>query len=240
MFDLPSLSISKPNRPTMYLKTSRPTSVAFAGSTWSFRNRDSKLTEISVKAAINVTTSSTETCFRSSNTSFLMNSKTIAAYFAIPSPPSSISESTGPESVMERRRESLANKRHEERRVMRKPSLTTSTLTILSLILGTWLVFDATRKLLTGYYTGEQTIGLGPWATIVYALGVRPADMVFPFLFLGMIWIVNGVIILLGADTRYERAIAISIVTLFYALPGTIVSIITILLSLRKRRLAGL
>ncbi|TMI12114.1 hypothetical protein E6H35_09760 [Candidatus Bathyarchaeota archaeon] len=141
---------------------------------------------------------------------------------------------------MERRRESLANKRHEERRVMRKPSLTTSTLTILSLILGTWLVFDATRKLLTGYYTGEQTIGLGPWATIVYALGVRPADMVFPFLFLGMIWIVNGVIILLGADTRYERAIAISIVTLFYALPGTIVSIITILLSLRKRRLAGL
>ena len=64
--------------------------------------------------------------------------------------------------------------------------------------------------------------------------------MVFPFLFLGMIWIVNGVIILLGADTRYERAIAISIVTLFYALPGTIVSIITILLSLRKRRLAGL
>jgi len=123
---------------------------------------------------------------------------------------------------------------------MRKPSLTTSTLTILSLILGTWLVFDATRKLLTGYYTGEQTIGLGPWATIVYALGVRPADMVFPFLFLGMIWIVNGVIILLGADTRYERAIAISIVTLFYALPGTIVSIITILLSLRKRRLAGL
>jgi len=123
---------------------------------------------------------------------------------------------------------------------MRKPSLTTSTLTILSLILGTWLVFDATRKLLTGYYTGEQTIGLGPWATIVYALGVRPADMAFPFLFLGMIWIVNGVIILLGADTRYERAIAISIVTLFYALPGTIVSIITILLSLRKRRLAGL
>jgi hypothetical protein len=122
---------------------------------------------------------------------------------------------------------------------MRKPSLTTSTLTILSLILGTWLVFDATRKLLTGYYTGEQTIGLGPWATIVSAIGVQPADMAFPFLFLGMIWIVNGVIVLLGANTRYERAIAISIVTLFYALPGTIVGTITILLSLRERRLAG-
>jgi hypothetical protein len=49
---------------------------------------------------------------------------------------------------------------------------------------------------------------------------------------------VNGVIVLLGANTRYERTIAISIVTLFYAIPGTIVSIITITLSLSERRLA--
>lgn len=123
---------------------------------------------------------------------------------------------------------------------MRKPSLTTFTLTILSFMLGGWLVFDGARKLLKGYYTGEQTIGLGPWATIVSAIGVRPADMAFPFLFLGIIWIVNGVIVLLGANTRYERTIAISIVTLFYALPGTLVGTVTILLSLRERRLVGL
>jgi len=121
---------------------------------------------------------------------------------------------------------------------VRKPSITTSCITILSLILGAWLVFDGIRKLLTGYYTGEQTIGLGPWATIVSLIGVRPADMAFPFLFLGILWIVNGVIVLLGANTRYERTIAISIVTLFYAVPGTIVSIITITLSLSERRLA--
>lgn len=123
---------------------------------------------------------------------------------------------------------------------MRKPSLTTFTLTILSFMLGGWLVFDGARKLLKGYYTGEQTIGLGPWATIVSAIGVRPADMAFPFLFLGIIWIVNGVIVLLGANTRYERTIAISIVTLFYALPGTLVGTVTTLLSLRERRLVGL
>jgi hypothetical protein len=123
---------------------------------------------------------------------------------------------------------------------MRKPGLTTSTITILSFLLGGWLVFDGARKLLTGYYTGEQTIGLGPWATIVSTIGVRPADMAFPFLFLGIIWIVNGVIVLLGANTRYERTIAISIVTLFYALPGTLVGTVTILLSLRERRLVGL
>jgi uncharacterized membrane protein YphA (DoxX/SURF4 family) len=121
---------------------------------------------------------------------------------------------------------------------VRKSSITTSTISILSLIFGAWLVFDGTRKLLTGYYTGEQTMGLGPWATIVSVIGVRPADVAFPFLFLGIVWIVNGVIVLLGANTRYERAIAISIVTLFYAIPGTIVSIITITLSLSERRLS--
>jgi hypothetical protein len=120
---------------------------------------------------------------------------------------------------------------------VRKPSITTSTISILSLILGAWLVFDGIRRLLTGYYTGEQTIGLGPWATIVTAIGVQPADMALPFLFLGVIWIVNGIIVSLDANTRYERAIAISIVTLFYALPGTLVGAVTILLSLRERKL---
>ncbi len=121
---------------------------------------------------------------------------------------------------------------------MQRPSFTAAIISILSLILGTWLVFDGARKLVTGYFTGEQTIGLGPWATLVSAIGIRPADMAFPFLFLGVLWIVNGAIVFLGSNTRYERAIAISIVTLFYALPGTIVSIITITLSLREKRLA--
>jgi uncharacterized membrane protein HdeD (DUF308 family) len=121
---------------------------------------------------------------------------------------------------------------------MEKPRLAISAISILSFILGAWLVFDGARKLFTGYYTGEQTIGLGPWATIVSALGMRPADMAFPFVFLGTIWIVNGVIVLLGANTRYERTIAISIVTLFYALPGTLVGIVTTVLSLRERRSA--
>jgi hypothetical protein len=119
---------------------------------------------------------------------------------------------------------------------MEKPSLTTSTISVSSFFLGSWLVFDSARKLLTGYYTGEQTIGLGPWATIISTLGVRPADMAFPFLFLGIIWIVNGVIVLLGANTRYERTIAISIVTLFYAMPGTIIGILNIVLSLKEKQ----
>ena len=124
-------------------------------------------------------------------------------------------------------------------RDMQKPDLSTGAISILSFILGAWLVFDGTRKLVTGYYTGEQTIGLGPWATLVSAIGIRPSDMALPFLFLGVLWVLNGVIVLLGSSARYERTIAISIVTLFYAIPGTIVAIISISLSLRERRLAG-
>lgn len=123
-------------------------------------------------------------------------------------------------------------------RAMQKPDLSTNAISTLSFILGAWLVFDGTRKLVTGYYTGEQTIGLGPWATLVSAIGIRPSDMAFPFFFLGVLWIVNGIIVLLGSSNRYERAIAISIVTLFYAIPGTIISIITITLSLREKRFA--
>ena len=123
---------------------------------------------------------------------------------------------------------------------MEKPNFRTSFISILSFILGAWLIYDSAQKLLIGYYTGEQTMGLGPWASIVSALGIRPADMAFPLLFLGVIWIVNGVIVLLGASTRYERTIAISIVTLFYALPGTIIGIFNIVLSLRERRRANL
>jgi len=122
---------------------------------------------------------------------------------------------------------------------MRKPSLTALAISILSFTLGAWLILDGTRKLVTGYYTGEQTIGLGPWAGLVSAIGIRPSDMAFPFLFLGMLWIVNGVIVVFGSSARYERTISISIITLFYAIPGTIVGIITITLSLRERSLSG-
>jgi uncharacterized membrane protein YphA (DoxX/SURF4 family) len=121
---------------------------------------------------------------------------------------------------------------------MQKPGFSTFAISILSITLGAWLIFDGTRKLVTGYYTGEQTIGLGPWATLVSAIGIRPSDMALPFLFLGGLWTVNGIIVLLGSSTRYERAIAISLVTLFYALPGTLVSLVTIVLSLRQRSLA--
>src|SRR5439155_4491774 len=126
----------------------------------------------------------------------------------------------------------------EEPEIWKKPNFRTSFISIFGFILGAWLIFDSVRKLFTGYHTGEQSISLGPWATIVSALGIRPADMAFLFLFLGIVWMVNGVIVLLGASTSYERTIAIFIVTLFCILPGTLVGILNIVLSWREKRLA--
>lgn len=105
----------------------------------------------------------------------------------------------------------------------------------LSLILGSWMVFDGTRKLATGLYTGENTIGLGPWVNVVSILGIDPADMAIVFILLGTVWIVNGVIVVIGGPWRYERSIAVSLLTLFYLLPGTLVSIATLVLALRER-----
>src|SRR5213593_4497009 len=106
---------------------------------------------------------------------------------------------------------------------MAKHNLVTWVVSGLSLLLGGWLAFDGARKILTGFYTGEETIGLGLWASIVSTIGVSPADMAFPFVLLGTIWIVNAVIFWIGGPWRCERVIATSLLTLFYLAPGTIV-----------------
>ncbi len=121
---------------------------------------------------------------------------------------------------------------------MREASRVAWLIFTLSLILGSWMVFDGARKLATGLYTGEDTVGLGPWASIVSILGINPADMAIIFILLGTVWIVNGVIVVIGGPWRYERVIAMSLITLFYLVPGTLVSIATLALALKERRRA--
>ncbi len=118
-----------------------------------------------------------------------------------------------------------------------KASSVTIVIAILSFLIGGWLIFDGSRKLITGQYTGEDGIGLGPWASLVTAIGVHPADLAFPFVILGTVWMVNGVVLLIEGPWRYERAIATSLLTMFYLVPGTVVGLAILVLSLRERRL---
>ncbi len=123
-----------------------------------------------------------------------------------------------------------------------RPGRVAVLIAVLSLFLGAWLVFDGSRKLLTGFYTWENPAGqgLGPWANIVSALGINPNDMALPFVLLGLLWLVNGVIVLLGTSGSYERTMVASALTLFYLTPGTLVSLTTLILSFRERRRATL
>ncbi len=118
---------------------------------------------------------------------------------------------------------------------MREASRVAWLILTLSLLLGSWMVFDGTRKLVTGLYTGEDTVGIGPWAGFVSILGIDPADMGIIFVLLGTAWIVNGVIVVIGGPWRYERVIAASLLTLFYLVPGTLVSVATLVLTAKER-----
>ncbi len=60
--------------------------------------------------------------------------------------------------------------------------------------------------------------------------------MAFIFILLGTVWIVNGVIVLIGGTWRYERTIVASALTLFYLIPRTLVSVVTLTLSVRERK----
>ena len=118
---------------------------------------------------------------------------------------------------------------------MREASRVAWLILTLSLLLGSWMVFDGTRKLVTGLYTGEDTVGIGPWAGFVSILGIDPTDMGIIFVLLGTAWIVNGVIVVIGGPWRYERVIAASLLTLFYLVPGTLVSVATLVLTAKER-----
>ncbi len=124
------------------------------------------------------------------------------------------------------------------RQPMKRGSLTSygMAIAVLGFFLGGWLVFDGSLKLATGLYSGENTVGLGPWASVVSLLGVSPDQMAIPLVLLGILWLVNSALVIVGAQWRYERAILSGVLTLFYLIPGTIVSLVVILLSFRERR----
>lgn len=124
------------------------------------------------------------------------------------------------------------------RQPMERGSLTPygMAIAVLGFFLGGWLVFDGSLKLATGLYTFEDTVGLGPWASVVSLFAVTPEEMAIPFVLLGILWLVNSTLVMISAQWRYERAILGGVLTLFYLVPGTIIGLVVILLSFRERR----
>ena len=95
------------------------------------------------------------------------------------------------------------------------------------------MLFDGVHKLATGAYFGSR---LGPWAGVVAAIGIAPGSMAPLFIVLGLVWLIGAALLMARSRAARDVLITISILSLFYVVFGTALSVIAlILLSLPAR-----
>lgn len=101
-----------------------------------------------------------------------------------------------------------------------------------------YMVVDGTRALVRGDYftptSGEHAGELGPWARIVRAVGVEPRStgMKAFFVFYGAAWLAVTAAFALGAGWSWVAMLALAIGSLWYLIPGTLLSAVIIALLL--------
>lgn len=107
-----------------------------------------------------------------------------------------------------------------------------ATVVILATILGVWMVFDGLRAFVVGDYvtsrTGAHAGRLGPWASIVRAVGLEPRSNLVRGLhvILGGCWLAAvAAVIIKGAQFSWLLLICAGM-SLWYAPVGTVISLI--------------
>lgn len=109
---------------------------------------------------------------------------------------------------------------------------------VLCLVQGGYMAVDGVRALVVGSYitpgSGEHAGRLGPWARIVRAVGIPPesAGMKTAFVVLGAAWLVTALGLAVGAGWARWLGIALAVATLWYLVPGTVISVVLLLLLL--------
>ena len=109
---------------------------------------------------------------------------------------------------------------------------------VLCVVQGGYMVVDGARALLVGSYltprSGEHAGELGPWARIVAAVGIRPEStgMKIAFVDLGGLWLVVAAGLALGEGWARIAGIAVAVGTLWYLVPGTVISVVVLVLLL--------
>jgi len=103
---------------------------------------------------------------------------------------------------------------------------------------GGYMVLDGARALAVGSYitpsSGEHAGRLGPWARLVDAVGV-PAEstgMKVAFVVLGLLWLGLALGMATGSPWAWAAGLALAVCTLWYLVPGTVISVAVILLLL--------
>lgn len=100
----------------------------------------------------------------------------------------------------------------------------------LALIEAGWMVFDGTRALTVGDYVtpseGEHAGQLGPWASVVSAVGIEPRStgMKIAFVAFGSLWLIATVLFVLRVPGAVWGMLAAAVLSLWYLPVGTVLS----------------
>ncbi len=117
----------------------------------------------------------------------------------------------------------------------------------LCLLQGGYMLLDGGRALVVGSYitpgSREHAGQLGPWSRLVSLVGVRPesTEMKLAFVVLGLLWLALGLGLATDAGWSWLAGIALATATLWYLVPGTVISIavLVLLLTPAMRRALG-
>jgi hypothetical protein len=108
----------------------------------------------------------------------------------------------------------------------------------LALAEGGWLAFDGGRALVAGDYvtprSGQYAGQLGPWASVVSALGMDPRSTLMKsiHLLLGSAWLVTAACFVMRFSWAWSAMVVCAVLGLWYIPFGTLLSAIQIVLLL--------
>jgi len=99
------------------------------------------------------------------------------------------------------------------------------------------MALDGVRALVTGRYItpgGDRAGELGPWSRLVTAVGVAPESAVMKAVFvgLGLLWLLLAVGLAVQAGWAWPFGLVLSVATLWYLGPGTVLSVLGLVLLL--------
>jgi hypothetical protein len=112
------------------------------------------------------------------------------------------------------------------------------TTVALCVLQGGYLAFDGMRALAMGSYltpsSGQHAGQLGPWARVVRAVGIAPEStgMKSAFVVLGVLWLALAVGLAVQASWAWWLGVVLAVGTLWYLVPGTVISVAVLVLLL--------
>ena len=104
------------------------------------------------------------------------------------------------------------------------------------------MAFDGLRAFVQGQYTvpssGRYAGQLGPWSSVLSAVGVSPGHPGVKGLFvgLGMTWLMAGAMVVAGHPQALRITLAVAVCSLWYLPAGTAISAVVIGLCIATRR----